>query len=232
MIESPNDDNEDKVQIFSTADKRIKYLGRILNSDSSMDILRLISKEEMTASEIAEKMHLSLPLTIHHLNKMSKAGIVNIVKTRLNSKNQPMKCYRADKTGILILPDQASKKARTSKSLSNSLRHIMRFSAIGTAGLLSWILTTRDNMPVQPTDSDNMPVQPTDSDNTLIDQSEDSMSHGTADGYGIEQIFEFFLPSSVNVETLLISTAISALVVAAGIGLNVTLVQIFRKKSI
>ncbi len=222
MIESPNDDNEDKVQIFSTADKRIKYLGRILNSDSSMDILRLISKEEMTASEIAEKMHLSLPLTIHHLNKMSKAGIVNIVKTRLNSKNQPMKCYRADKTGILILPDQASKKARTSKSLSNSLRHIMRFSAIGTAGLLSWILTTRDNMPVQPTDSENM----------LIDQSEDSMSHGTADGYGIEQIFEFFLPSSVNVETLLISTAISALVVAAGIGLNVTLVQIFRKKSI
>ena len=73
--------------------------------------LPIISNDEMTANEIAEKTKMSLPLVIHHLSTMSQAGVVNITKTRLNSRNQPMKCYTV-KTGILILPEQASINAK------------------------------------------------------------------------------------------------------------------------
>ena len=105
----PRDETADKVIIFSTSDERIKPLGKMLNSKSSMEILRFLSGEEMTANEIAEKAGISLPLAIYHLNKMLQAGIVNVVKTRMNSKNQQIKCYTAVKTGILILTEPIPK---------------------------------------------------------------------------------------------------------------------------
>ena len=214
---------EDKVQIFSTSDARIKSLGKMLNSGSSMDILQLLNNAEMTANEIAEKTGMSLPLVIHHLNKMSQAGIVNIVRTRLNSKNQPMKYYTAVKTGILILPELAFKKAKESKSLSKSLRRIMRFSAIGTAGLVSWMLTKPDvETPTQ--------TPPSESDNAVIDESEDPTSSLVpTDENGIKQFFEFFWAGSGNADALLVPIIISVMVVAMGIGLNIVLSGLFKK---
>ena len=190
-----------------------------------MDILHLLSNDEMTANEIAKKAHMSLPLVIHHLNNMSQAGIVNIARTRLNSKNQPMKCYAATKTGILILPEMASRKAKESKSLSNSLRRIMRFSAIGVAGLMSWMLTKPKPDSEMPT-----PVPPSEPDNAVIDKSEDPTSSLVpTDENGIKQFFEFFWTGSGNTDALLVPIIISVMVVAMGIGLNIVLSRLFKK---
>lgn len=137
--EQNKDDLENKIQIFSNNDEKLKFLGKMLNSDSSREILQLLIDNEMTANEIAEKTNLSLSLVIHHLNKMMQTEIVTVSKTVLNSKNQPMKYYTA-KAGILILPEKASQKAKESKSFSNSLKRIMKFASIGMAGLVSWFI--------------------------------------------------------------------------------------------
>ena len=208
---------EDKVRIFSTSDERIKSLGKMLNSDSSMDIFQLLNNAEMTANEIADKTSMSLPLVIHHLNKMSQAGIVDVTRTQLNSKNQPMKFYTAAKTGILILPDYASKKAKESKSLSNSLRRIMRFSAIGTAGLVSWMLTKPDGKTPTPTLPGNVVV--------------DEGGELTEPPISVEDpgIFEFWT-SLNNSDPLFASIIIPISVVAAGIGLNIMVATLLKKK--
>lgn len=210
---------EDKVRIFSTSDERIKSLGKMLNSDSSMDILQLLNNAEMTANELAKKTNMSLPLVIHHLNKMLQAGIVNVSRTQLNSKNQAMKYYTAAKTGILILPEQAYKKAKESKSLSNSLRRIMRFSAIGTAGLVSWMLAKPDDK--------TTPTTPSESDSDVINEIGDSMeSPVSVEDHGI---FEFWTNFN-NAEPLLASIVIPIMVVVAGIGLNIVLAGLLKKK--
>jgi len=139
--EEQNEDNlENEIQIFSNTDEKLKFLGKILNNDSSREIILLLIEKEMTANEIATQTKLSLPLALYHINQMIKAGIVIISKTSTNGKNQPMKYYSA-KSGILILPKQASQKARESKSFSRSLKSIMKFSVIGIAGLVSWMIT-------------------------------------------------------------------------------------------
>lgn len=136
-----NDDLEDKIQIFSNTDKKLKSLGKMLNNDSSREILQLLIEKEMTANEVATQTKLSLPLALYHVNQMIKAGIVIINKTSTNGKNQPMKYYSA-KPGIIILPEKAVEKARYSKLFSKSLKSIMKFAAIGIAGIITWFSTS------------------------------------------------------------------------------------------
>jgi DNA-binding transcriptional ArsR family regulator len=43
------------VEIFSSTDERLKFLGKILNNDYSRQILLLLAEKEMTANEIASQ---------------------------------------------------------------------------------------------------------------------------------------------------------------------------------
>lgn len=131
----------DKIEILSTDDLKIKAIGELLSNDSSRMILNLISSQEMTASEISNKTHLSLELVRYHLQKMLDADIVNISKTEKNTREQPMKYYRITKLIAIVLPQEASKKAKKSKSLFNSLSRIYRFMIIGASAIISWYAT-------------------------------------------------------------------------------------------
>lgn len=130
-------DDLDNIEIFSNTDERLRFLGKILNNDYSRQILLLLIEKEMTANEIANQTKLSLPLVLHHVNQMLKAEMVVVSKTSTNSKNQPMKYYSA-KAGIVILPENVVERAKSSKSLHNSLKRIMRFAAIGITSFVTW----------------------------------------------------------------------------------------------
>jgi predicted transcriptional regulator len=71
----------DKIEIMSTDDQRIKAIGELLSSDSSRTILKLLFNEQMTANQIAQKTEISLPLVIYHLKKMQEVGLVKIAQT-------------------------------------------------------------------------------------------------------------------------------------------------------
>jgi len=134
-----NDDISKQVEFFSTGDDKLKFLGEILSNDSSRSILVLLINQEMSADDISKKTNLRLSLVIHHLNKMQMAGIVSINKIGKNTKNHDVKYYSA-KPGILILPKDASDRASKSKTLHHSMKRVLRFAAIGLAGLVSWML--------------------------------------------------------------------------------------------
>lgn len=135
--EDPVGINE-KIEILSTDDDKIKAVGELLSSDSSRAILKLLFNDQMTANQIAQKTEISLPLVIYHLKKMQEAGIVKIAQTGKNTKSHDMKYYTVDKFAIVILPSGMTEKARSSKSLLNSFNRIYRFATIGGAGLAAW----------------------------------------------------------------------------------------------
>lgn len=128
----------DKIEILSTDDQRIKAVGELLSSDSSRTILKLLFNDQMTANQIAQKTETSLPLVMYHLKKMQDAGIVKISSTGKNTKSRDMKYYTVDKFAIVILPSGFSEKAKSSKSLYNSFNRIYRFATIGGAALATW----------------------------------------------------------------------------------------------
>ena len=128
----------DKIEILSTDDQRIKVVGELLSSDSSRAILKLLFNDQMTANQIAQKTETSLPLVLYHLKKMQDTGIVKISATGKNTKSHDMKYYTIDKFAIVILPSGFSEKAKSSKSLHNSFNRIYRFATIGGAALAAW----------------------------------------------------------------------------------------------
>ena len=128
----------DKIEILSTDDDKIKAVGELLSSDSSRAILKLLFNDQMTANQIAQKTETSLPLVMYHLKKMQDAGIVKISSTEKNTKSHDMKYYTVDKFAIVILPSGFSEKAKSSKSLHNSFNRIYRFATIGGAALAAW----------------------------------------------------------------------------------------------
>jgi DNA-binding transcriptional ArsR family regulator len=130
----------ENIEILSNEDERLKLIGEILSNESSRNIFRLLTSNELTAYQIVRKTNLSLSLVLHHLNKMQSVGIVKINKITQTSRNQDMKHYTA-KSGIMILPQTASEKARTSITFQNSLKRIMKFSSIGIAGIISWLVS-------------------------------------------------------------------------------------------
>jgi DNA-binding transcriptional ArsR family regulator len=128
----------DKIEILSTDDDRIKAVGELLSSDSSRAILKLLFNEEMTANQIAQKTEISLPLVMYHLKKMQESGVVRVAQTGKNTKSHDMKFYTVDKFAIVILPSGMTEKAKTSKSLFNSFNRIYRFATIGGVSLAAW----------------------------------------------------------------------------------------------
>ncbi|MDG7050714.1 MAG: winged helix-turn-helix transcriptional regulator [Nitrososphaerota archaeon] len=128
----------DKIEILSTDDERIKAVGELLSSDSSRTILKLLFNEEMTANQISQKTEISLPLVMYHLKKMQDCNVVKISQTGKNTKSHDMKYYTVDKFAIVILPSGMSEKAKSSKSLFNSFNRIYRFATIGGVSLAAW----------------------------------------------------------------------------------------------
>jgi DNA-binding transcriptional ArsR family regulator len=128
----------DRIEILSTDDQRIKTVGELLSSDSSRMILKLLFNDQLTANQIAQKTEISLPLVMYHLKKMQEAGIVKVAQTTKNTKSHDMKYYTVDKFAIVILPSGLTEKAKSSKSLFNSFNRIYRFATIGGAAITAW----------------------------------------------------------------------------------------------
>jgi len=135
-----DDENFDKIKVFSSEDEKLKFLGEILSNESSRKIFLLITTQKMTSNDIAKKLELRLSLVIHHLNKMMQIGIVQINEIGKNTKNHDVKYYVAKK-GIIIFPNDVLHRSRTNKMFSKSIKQVFRFTMIAIGGLSTWFIS-------------------------------------------------------------------------------------------
>jgi hypothetical protein len=128
------------IQVFPTNDGRLKILGEIFSNESSRKILTILLEKELSIMNISKETGISPNLIIHHLKKMISSEIVVITRETKNSRGHPLRFYRA-KSAIVIVSKDAVNRAITSKSLRNTLGRITRFSAVGLAGIFTWLIT-------------------------------------------------------------------------------------------
>ena len=126
--------------VFSSDDQRLKILGEIFGNNTSRNIITVLIETEMTAMQISDKLGLKLNLVMYHLDKMLNLQIISITKRTKNSRGHQVKHYRA-KQAVMIFSKNAKNRAEKSKMLSDVIKRITRFSAIGFAGVSTWIVT-------------------------------------------------------------------------------------------
>lgn len=131
---------EQNFQVFSNDDDRLKILGEIFSNESSRKILALLLDKELTIMNISKELGISANLIIHHLKKMVSSDIVSITKETKNRRGRPLRFYRAKST-IVIASKDTLNHTRNGKSLRKALEDITRFSAVGIAGVFTWVIT-------------------------------------------------------------------------------------------
>lgn len=134
-----NDENFDKIKVFSSEDEKLKILGELLSNKSSRDIIRLLIEKEMYTNEIAKKLELRANLIIYHLQKMESIGLLEITNKKILRKGEEHRFFKIP-SGMLIVPNESNEIAKNG-FLKKIFKEGIKFVAIGFATIISFITT-------------------------------------------------------------------------------------------
>lgn len=242
-----NSTKDDSVNILPVDDEKTKTVGEILSNDTSRKILNILSVDELTANQIAQKMDVSIALVAFHLKKMQDVDLVKISKVAKSVKSQEMKYYSATKKSVLITP------AKHTDSILESVRKYSRFAVIGIAGIVSWFVL-RKTPDAEWNSAEEIPVSMSDSDlkapqtNTdLFVHSQDgepapvpAPSHSGAQDFNLQPpdssihldrtVYPQPFGGTESTETFLISIIIPIIIVVAGLVIERLVTRWMNKK--
>jgi len=120
--------------ILASDDQRLKMLGEIFGNNTSRSIMSLLIENQMTATQISDRLGIKLNLVMYHLDKMMDLEIISITERTKNSRGHQVKHYRA-KQAVMIFSKNAKNRAEKSKMLSDTIKRITKFSALCIAGV-------------------------------------------------------------------------------------------------
>ncbi|TBR24950.1 MAG: ArsR family transcriptional regulator [Candidatus Nitrosotenuis sp.] len=123
------------IKVCCTEDDKLKSIGKLLISDSSRMILKVLFSDTMTANQISQKTGISLQLVKYHVNKMQEMGIVRITKIEKSTKSYDMKYYSAEKFAITIMP------SKQGTPFAISFKKIHKIIGLGIAVFSAWFAT-------------------------------------------------------------------------------------------
>jgi DNA-binding transcriptional ArsR family regulator len=77
---------------------------KLIFNDMRREILRILSKESVTAQRLAKIMGLSAPTVGYHLDALKRSGLVEIIATEVESHGMLQKFYRSTAQAFIIEP--------------------------------------------------------------------------------------------------------------------------------
>ena len=129
----------DKIKVFAS-DDNLKSLGELLSNDSSRNIIFHLMNNEMYTNEISTKLEMRVSLVIHHLKKMEDLGLLEISEKQIIKKGQKHRFFKI-KSDIFITINKSKEEIKEKRFLSRIFRDEIKFTVIGVASFISWLLT-------------------------------------------------------------------------------------------
>ncbi|NWG08850.1 MAG: winged helix-turn-helix transcriptional regulator [Nitrososphaerales archaeon] len=129
---------DDVLEVITTDDLRLKLIGEVMANDTSRGVLKAVLKGFDTASNISKMLDLSLPLVLHHLERLVDSGLLTVKEIDHSLKGRDMKRYSASKMAFLIIPSDVleDKKETISKLRRSAMRAFFKrilYSLVGLA---------------------------------------------------------------------------------------------------
>jgi len=133
-----DNENFDKIKVFSSDDEKLKILGELLSNKSSRDIIRMLIEKEMYTNEIATKLDMRVNLVIHHLKKMKEIGIIEINHKKIIRKGKEHEYFRIV-PGFLILPNETKENTQKNKTLKKIFKEGIKYTIVLVATVSSFL---------------------------------------------------------------------------------------------
>ena len=100
--------DENTVVIVPVNDET-KKLRQILSNETSMKILELLKKENLSASEVAEKLELPLTTVKYNIDQLVEYNLAYIQRIKYSEKGRQVKIYEAQEKVIIFAPEKVSR---------------------------------------------------------------------------------------------------------------------------
>lgn len=159
-IEIEDDENFDKIKVFSSEDEKLKLLGELLSNKSSRDIIKLLMNKEHYTNEIAKKLDLRPNLVIHHLKKLESLGLLETTKKRIVKKGNEHRYFRINLNLFITSNNTKDEIEKKGGIFQKIFKDGVKFVAIGLASFFLWTFmefgATMDAMPGNDTNSNNL----------------------------------------------------------------------------
>jgi len=144
MNENANTEDE-KLLILPLNDKNSKEISQIISNDTARNILEAIASEQLSASEIAEKLSIPLTTVQYNLDKLNNAGLVKVERTKYSEKMKHVKIYAPQRKFVVIVPEKADRK-NVIAALKRYLTVI--FFAVVGSGIIEFFTAMRMKGPI------------------------------------------------------------------------------------
>ncbi len=144
MNENANTEDE-KLLILPLNDKNSKEISQIISNDTARNILEAIASEQLSASEIAEKLSIPLTTVQYNLDKLNNAGLVKVERTKYSEKMKHVKIYAPQRKFVVIVPEKTDRK-NVIAALKRYLTVI--FFAVVGSGIIEFFTAMRMKGPI------------------------------------------------------------------------------------
>ncbi len=98
---------EDGVLVLEPGDERAKKIGKAMASNTASDVLSALSEEELTLSELSERLGQPITTLKYQIENLLDAGLVDIVRTRYSEKGRVVKVYGVRQQVVIMSPGKA-----------------------------------------------------------------------------------------------------------------------------
>jgi ArsR family transcriptional regulator, arsenate/arsenite/antimonite-responsive transcriptional repressor len=97
------DNPEEKLLILQLSEDSRK-IARLLSSETSIRILKLLNKKSMSAGDLAEELGVRLNTLKYNLDSLLEAGMIRVRRIIWSRKGREIKVYEAAEKVIVFLP--------------------------------------------------------------------------------------------------------------------------------
>jgi DNA-binding transcriptional ArsR family regulator len=97
------DNSVEKLLILQLSEDSRK-IARLLSSETSIRILKLLNKKSMSAGNLAEELGVRLNTLKYNLDSLLDAGMIRVRHIKWSRKGREIKVYEAAKKVIVFLP--------------------------------------------------------------------------------------------------------------------------------
>lgn len=136
-MENSKEDNEnfDKIKVFSSEDEKLKILGELLSNKSSRDIIKLLIDKEMYTNQIAKEAGIKMNLVLHHLKKLEELGLVTITHKKIIRNGIDHKYYRMI-PNLLVVSNQDKKEIHENGFLKKFFKEGIKLASVFLAAIV------------------------------------------------------------------------------------------------
>jgi len=132
-------DDDNKIKVFASDDD-LKSLGELLSNETSRKIIQNLMKHQMYTNEIATKLDIRVSLVIHHLRKLEKLGLLEIVNKKIKRKGEKHRFFKMN-SDIFVTLDKTKEDIEKKGILKKIFREGLKFTVLGVSSLLAFFFT-------------------------------------------------------------------------------------------